>query len=207
MKKSIAINIAKIGQNLNITFGRPPSNNLNSIHFNDILTEWTQEFLKSTSLTTLEEQCANIKAQLKISKEHNMYRVEGEIEFSPLLECVRSLTLFREKITTQVNAFFVQDTSSAYKNSNISRYLNNSEPNDEVELSESDLETYSFSNNFIELDEFIIDSLYLALPELPLCREDCKGLCPSCGTELNEVQIEGQLIRPNHAQKCTYSSH
>ncbi|WP_186644463.1 YceD family protein [Fluviispira vulneris] len=207
MKKSLAINIAKIGQNLNITFGRFPSNSLNSIHFDDILTEWTQEFLKSTSLATQEDQYTNLKGQLKISKEHNMYRVEGEIEFSPMLECVRSLTLFREKIITPVNAFFVQETSSVYKNSNISRYLNNSDPSDEVELSETDLETYSFSNNMIELDEFIIDSLYLALPELPLCREDCKGLCPSCGTELNDVQFEGRLIKPMHAQKCTFHSH
>ena len=29
------------------------------------------------------------------------------------------------------------------------------------------------------------EQLYLALPMKPLCREDCKGLCPNCGTNWN----------------------
>jgi uncharacterized protein len=29
------------------------------------------------------------------------------------------------------------------------------------------------------------EQFYLALPMKPLCRADCKGLCPMCGTNLN----------------------
>jgi len=29
------------------------------------------------------------------------------------------------------------------------------------------------------------EQFYLALPMKPLCREDCKGLCPRCGEDLN----------------------
>ena len=29
------------------------------------------------------------------------------------------------------------------------------------------------------------EQFYLALPMKPLCREDCKGLCAQCGTNLN----------------------
>ena len=29
------------------------------------------------------------------------------------------------------------------------------------------------------------DELALALPSTPVCREDCRGLCPTCGTDLN----------------------
>ncbi|MDE7241694.1 DUF177 domain-containing protein [Desulfovibrio sp.] len=32
------------------------------------------------------------------------------------------------------------------------------------------------------------EEFMLALPVAPLCREDCKGLCPRCGTNLNEGQ-------------------
>jgi uncharacterized protein len=29
------------------------------------------------------------------------------------------------------------------------------------------------------------EQFYLAIPMRPLCREDCKGLCPHCGTNWN----------------------
>lgn len=34
----------------------------------------------------------------------------------------------------------------------------------------------------------IREALMLELPMLPLCKEDCKGLCPQCGTNLNEQE-------------------
>ena len=34
------------------------------------------------------------------------------------------------------------------------------------------------------------EQFYLALPMKPLCREDCKGLCPQCGTNLNTGTCE-----------------
>ncbi|MGH8871889.1 MAG: YceD family protein [Acidimicrobiia bacterium] len=35
------------------------------------------------------------------------------------------------------------------------------------------------------------DELALALPAAPLCREDCMGLCPTCGTDLNSDPCGG----------------
>lgn len=36
------------------------------------------------------------------------------------------------------------------------------------------------------LDDLIRDDLLLSLPSKHLCREDCRGLCPQCGKDLNE---------------------
>jgi len=38
----------------------------------------------------------------------------------------------------------------------------------------------------IELAEVIREALILAVPEYPLCRDDCRGLCPRCGADLND---------------------
>ncbi len=38
----------------------------------------------------------------------------------------------------------------------------------------------------VDLTEFINDSLFINEPTSILCREDCKGLCPMCGKDLNE---------------------
>jgi uncharacterized protein len=31
------------------------------------------------------------------------------------------------------------------------------------------------------------DAIVLELPMAPLCRDDCRGLCPQCGADRNEA--------------------
>lgn len=38
----------------------------------------------------------------------------------------------------------------------------------------------------LDLDELVTADILLELPTRSLCKEDCKGLCPKCGTNLNE---------------------
>lgn len=38
----------------------------------------------------------------------------------------------------------------------------------------------------LDLTELVTADILLELPIKQLCREDCKGLCPKCGTNLNE---------------------
>lgn len=48
--------------------------------------------------------------------------------------------------------------------------------NDEYIVTNSDL---------FDLDELVITDVLLQLPTKMLCKDDCKGLCPICGTNLN----------------------
>jgi uncharacterized protein len=52
------------------------------------------------------------------------------------------------------------------------------------ELDEIDAEP--FDGKTIDLDPIVREQVLLALPVTVLCREDCKGLCPTCGQDLNE---------------------
>lgn len=38
----------------------------------------------------------------------------------------------------------------------------------------------------LDVTEAVRQHLLLALPMVPVCRPDCRGLCPRCGTNLNE---------------------
>ncbi len=40
-------------------------------------------------------------------------------------------------------------------------------------------------NDTLDVNELAIQDLLLSLPTKTLCREDCKGLCPVCGQDLN----------------------
>lgn len=40
-------------------------------------------------------------------------------------------------------------------------------------------------DDLIDLDPALRDAIVLELPFAPLCRQDCLGLCPECGAQLN----------------------
>lgn len=45
--------------------------------------------------------------------------------------------------------------------------------------------TYPMGEEHINLRDMVLDNLFAALPLMPLCREDCAGICPLCGTNRN----------------------
>lgn len=46
-------------------------------------------------------------------------------------------------------------------------------------------------DNTVDLGGPVRDEISLAIPARPLCRPDCAGLCPECGTDLNEDPCGG----------------
>ncbi len=55
-----------------------------------------------------------------------------------------------------------------------------------VEVSKSDdVDAYTFEGNVVDIDKPLMDNIILAMPMKIICSEDCKGLCKTCGTNLN----------------------
>lgn len=70
---------------------------------------------------------------------------------------------------------------------------------DFVEAGKGDTdEAYTFEGNYIDLDKPLKDNIILSLPTRKLCKEDCKGICPQCGCNLNEesCNCEDDKINP-----------
>jgi uncharacterized protein len=53
-----------------------------------------------------------------------------------------------------------------------------------------DMTTPYLADDRLDLSAWAHDSVVLALPDQILCREDCAGLCPTCGKNLNEEPHE-----------------
>jgi uncharacterized protein len=58
--------------------------------------------------------------------------------------------------------------------------------NDPAEAAEAAEETYPLTDESIDLLPLARDAILLHLPQAPLCRPDCAGLCPTCGADRNE---------------------
>ncbi len=58
-------------------------------------------------------------------------------------------------------------------------------PEAEVELQEDDFGILHLEGDVLDTEPLVQEQLLLNIPMKPLCRPDCKGLCPRCGADLN----------------------
>lgn len=71
----------------------------------------------------------------------------------------------------------------------------------EVEVTEDDEDLYPYEGEEVNLEPLLREQLVLSVPFAPVCAEDCKGLCPHCGADLNvhPCQCERTSIDPRLA--------
>ncbi len=69
----------------------------------------------------------------------------------------------------------------------------------EATVVDEDMTLYALEPGADELDlsPILRERVILAVPAYPLCGEACRGLCPSCGTNLNERECDCALAEPD----------
>lgn len=58
---------------------------------------------------------------------------------------------------------------------------------DGAEVTAEDLDVFPFDGDRIDLEPLLREQFILAIPFAPLCRDDCRGLCPQCGVDRNSA--------------------
>ena len=130
---------------------------------------------------------APVQVELEIHKDKDRFRLIGTARTELELSCGRCLDPFRMPFDGAIDV----------------RYLPVSElsAEDEREVAEEDLDTSYYQDDQIDLNGLLREQFYLALPMKPLCRDECAGLCPQCGTNLNTgtCQCSAQWVDPRLA--------
>ena len=91
----------------------------------------------------------------------------GEHKFVAEFVCNRCLVRFQKEIKGTVHEQLAKEAS----------------------LESESEEFYEIKNHMIDMKEILEDALILALPIKVICDDDnCKGLCPVCGVNLNQEQ-------------------
>jgi uncharacterized protein len=60
-----------------------------------------------------------------------------------------------------------------------------------------DPDGYRLHGDVADLEPVLRDAVLLAVPLLPTCREDCRGLCAVCGADLNGSSCPGHDDEPD----------
>lgn len=59
---------------------------------------------------------------------------------------------------------------------------------DNLDIDEENVVTLLPDQKEIDLTSYIQETLILSIPMKILCRDDCKGICPNCGADLNKEE-------------------
>ena len=111
-----------------------------------------------------------------------MLHIKGHVKADPVLECSLCLKNFPYHIDTDIDIDFAPTKSLG------------TSPEHELGRSELDMEFYTGEE--IEPLDIVVEQVLISIPMVPRHRPDCRGLCPVCGTDLNEADCGCQREGP-----------
>ena len=117
---------------------------------------------------------APIAVNGKVRLAGNEVFVNGHVETRAQVECDRCLKPVELPVSADFDLEYI--TGAEYESSSVAA------------LSDEQLTVSVFDGVAIDVDEIVKEQILLAVPARTLCREDCKGMCPECGIDLNSGQ-------------------
>ena len=109
------------------------------------------------------ESISSVEVSLIASAESQVIFVSGTAKAEVEYECCRCLKTYRDNLVGEIREGFTERPDK--------------------ENVEEDI--HLLTSEWVDMDEYVAESLQLALVYKPLCRPDCKGLCEQCGHDLN----------------------
>ncbi len=104
------------------------------------------------------------------------FMVWGDIITTLRLHCSRCLSSFDFPLELEFEIEYRRGVEEAHSK--------------ERSLKEDDFRISYFSGENIDIEDDVKQFIILSIPMKPLCKEDCKGLCPICGKNLNEGECK-----------------
>ena len=162
----------------------------NGLH---IQSEQAPDFLNdiSNSLYSIE----NIKFDSNVYIDANIYKdqkqiiLNGTLNLKYVSPCSRCLTDVNLQINPQLSLILIPNNK------------------DDFEF-ENDTVVSSYSGNTIDITDYLTEMVSISFPAKILCNQDCKGLCPDCGIDLNmdSCSCKENRISPDFAVLKNYKN-
>jgi uncharacterized protein len=114
---------------------------------------------------------ADLSLDLRLESVSEGVLVSGTVSGPIEGECGRCLRPIRDVLVVAIQELF------AYENST-------------TDVTTDEDEVGRMQGDLIDLEPTVRDAVVLALPNNPLCQEDCPGLCPECGIHWEELPAD-----------------
>ena len=125
----------------------------------------------------IDEQPVAVPASgtLRVDRTHQGVLIRGRVRAAVPLICSRCLISFPSGVETPVEEEFSFDPDAQGEGG---------------ELGAEDFVSWIGPGHEVDLSDVVRQNLQMSVPMAPLHAEDCRGLCPVCGTNWNERRCE-----------------
>jgi DUF177 domain-containing protein len=103
-------------------------------------------------------------------------RVRGELAAWVEMTCARCLEPVRREVKRSFELLY--------------RPLGSDAGREEISVTDAEAEIGYYQGEGILLEDVLREQILLAAPMKVVCREECKGLCPQCGQNLNQGECK-----------------
>lgn len=124
-----------------------------------------------------------VTLEVTIQQAGEEYYCQGLVTGTLRLECARCLTEYAAEIRQETD-FICRDRAAAVAEAGI--------------VDDEDYAYFDGLERIVKVDDLVRQALVLAVDIKPLCREDCLGLCPKCGCNLNVEECDCRVDGVDH---------
>lgn len=129
------------------------------------------------------EEGLPIHGEVQLLRTNRSILVTGKLETTDRGICSRCLEEFDHPLTLDIEEEYL---------------LPNNTESDLSPTPQNETGTFAVDeNNLLDLSEAVRQYKLLTLPMKPICRQNCTGLCPYCGCNLNQGTCTCTPIRPD----------
>jgi len=107
-------------------------------------------------------------------KKDNRVVLQGTIQVALQLRCDRCASTYPYNVQSDIQLIFEVQPQDHWQLK-------------DMDIVVADLDIIELAQPVIDLEEIAWQQLYMALPVKQICTEYCKGICPECGTNLNDT--------------------
>ncbi len=124
-----------------------------------------------------------VSVRLQINRSEDQYIIRGRVATRAHTRCVKCLEAFELSVDEEIG-WVVQVASDS-----------------KMLAEEEELEDFWFiqkGESQLDITSRVREMVLVSLPDHPTCREDCRGLCPHCGKNLNAGPCDCRNNEPDH---------
>lgn len=112
-----------------------------------------------------------VQMEFTYSYDGKAFTISGRLQATLSSRCARCDEAFIETLTIPFSERFVKGA-----------------------LGNDEEDSYTFDGETLDLTPMVMDNLFLHIPIISVCSEDCRGLCPVCGCNLNTAQCACERV-------------
>ena len=120
-----------------------------------------------------------VRVVLDLNVNEDIVSVSGAVKTTLVLQCSRCLESYNHDVNGELS-FVARRSKKGVAASGVT--------DNEHEMDPDSLIIIKHDEKKIDITGFVRDAVMLSVPLKPVCSEQCKGLCPVCGQNLQEFE-------------------